>query len=149
MCALVKGNGYEPGFVVKRVDPTSALSGVVAEGDALVTVNEEPCCAELCGRDVGPLLALADQTSSAAYPRRRLVFARKGFRLAPDWSLHKICCIVCCCGSDGEGNHICCPHANDNALHYYPGGYKQHLTDIGGLTLDQGGDSLSYYSGYY
>ena len=56
---------------------------------------------------------------------------------------------VCCCGSDGEGNHICCPHANDNALHYYPGGYKQHLTDIGGLTLDQGGDSLSYYSEYY
>ena len=42
-------------FVVGRVNPTSALRGVVAEGDALVTVNEVPCC----GRDVGPLLALA------------------------------------------------------------------------------------------
>ena len=127
--ALSKGNGYEPGFVVRRVDPTSALRGVVAEGDALVTVNEVPCCR----RDVGHLLALA-QTSSAAYPRRRLVFARKGFRLAPYWSLHKICCLVCCCGSDGEGNHICCPNANEdwlkkNDLYYYPGGYKQKLID--------------------
>ena len=143
VCALVKGNDYEPGFVVRRVDPTSALRGVVAEGDALVTVNEVPCC----GRDVGPLLALA-QTSSAAYPRRRLVFARKGFRLAPYWSLHKICCLVCCCGSDGEGNHICCPNANEdwlkkNDLYYYPGGYKQKLIDHAGLGPPDGGD---YYA---
>ena len=144
VCALVKGNDYEPGFVVRRVDPTSALRGVVAEGDALVTVNEVPCCR----RDVGHLLALA-QTSSAAYPRRRLVFARKGFRLAPYWSLHKICCLVCCCGSDGEGNHICCPNANEdwqkkNGLYYYPGGYRQKLIDHGGLGPPDGGDYIDH-----
>ena len=117
--ALSKGNGYEPGFVVGRVDPTSALRGVVAEGDALVTVNEVPCC----GRDVGPWLALP-QPSSAAFPPRRLVFARKGFRLAPKWDLHKICCLLCC--SDGEGNCICCPHANEDwKRKNNPGGYKQ------------------------
>ena len=119
VCALVKGNDYEPGFVVRRVDPTSALRGVVAEGDALVTVNEVPCC----GRDVGPWLALP-QPSSAAFPPRRLVFARKGFRLAPKWNLHKICCLVCC--SDGEGNCICCPNANEDwKRKNNPGGYKQ------------------------
>ena len=90
--------GYEPGFVVGRVDPTSALRGVVAVGDALVTVNEVPCC----GRDVGPLLALAQPGG------RRLLFARKGFRLAPtqdhDWeSCGAICCLVCCC----RGNKTC------------------------------------------
>ena len=102
---LVKGHGnptgddrYEPGFVVGRVNPTSALRGVVAVGDALVTVNEVPCC----GRDVGPLLALAQPGG------RRLLFARKGFRLAPtqdhDWeSCGAICCLVCCC----RGNKTC------------------------------------------
>ena len=102
---LVKGHDnptgddrYEPGFVVGRVKPTSALRGVVAVGDALVTVNEVPCC----GRDVGPLLALAQPGG------RRLLFARKGFRLAPtqdhDWeSCGAICCLVCCC----RGNKTC------------------------------------------
>ena len=102
---LVKGHGnptgddrYEPGFVVGRVNPTSALRGVVAVGDALVTVNEVPCC----GRDVGPLLALVQPGG------RRLLFARKGFRLAPtqdhDWeSCGAICCLVCCC----RGNKTC------------------------------------------
>ena len=124
VCALVKGNDYEPGFVVRRVDPTSALRGVVAEGDALVTVNEVPCC----GRDVGPWLALP-QPSSAAFPPRRLVFARKGFRLAPKWNLHKICCLVCC--SDGEGNCICCPNANEDwKRKNNPGGYKQQTSII-------------------
>jgi hypothetical protein len=116
--ALVKGAGdgrYEPGFLVGRVDPMSALSGVVAVGDALVTVNEVPCC----GRDFGPLIALAQ------LGRRRLLFARKGFRLAPsqdhDWSFHKICCLVCCCG-DGEGNFVCCPNANEDwGKKYYSG----------------------------
>ena len=108
---LVKGHGnptgddrYEPGFVVGRVNPTSALRGVVAVGDALVTVNEVPCC----GRDVGPLLALAQPGG------RRLLFARKGFRLAPtqdhDWeSCGAICCLVCCC----RGNKTCHPSQGD------------------------------------
>ena len=95
--ALSKGNGYEPGFVVRRVDPTSALRGVVAEGDVLLFVNGVPCD-ERAG---GPLRALA-QPSSAAYPRRRLVFARKGFREyseRDDWkSCGAICCEICSCG---------------------------------------------------
>ena len=94
---FVKGNGYEPGFVVGRVDPTSALRGVVAEGDVLLFVNGVPCD-EHAG---GPLRALA-QPSSAAYPRRRLVFARKGFREyseRDDWkSCGAICCEICSCG---------------------------------------------------
>ena len=95
--ALSKGNGYEPGFVVGRVDPTSALRGVVAEGDVLLFVNGVPCD-ERAG---GPLRALA-QPSSAAYPRRRLDFARKGFREyseRDDWkSCGAICCEICSCG---------------------------------------------------
>ena len=94
---FVKGNGYEPGFVVGRVDPASALRGVVAEGDVLLFVNGVPCD-ERAG---GPLRALA-QPSSAAYPRRRLVFARKGFREyseRDDWkSCGAICCEICSCG---------------------------------------------------
>ena len=94
---FVKGNGYEPGFVVGRVNPTSALSGVVAEGDALLYVNGVPCD-ERAG---GPLRALA-QPSSAAYPQRRLDFARKGFREyseRDDWkSCGAICCEICSCG---------------------------------------------------
>jgi hypothetical protein len=47
------------------------------------------------------LRALA-QPSSAAYPRRRLVFARKGFREyseRDDWkSCGAICCEICSCG---------------------------------------------------
>ena len=89
--------GYEPGFVVGRVDPTSALRGVVAEGDALLFVNGVPCD-ERAG---GPLRALA-QPSSAAYPQRRLDFARKGFREyseRDDWkSCGAICCEICSCG---------------------------------------------------
>ena len=94
---FVKGNGYEPGFVVGRVDPASALRGVVAEGDVLLFVNGVPCD-ERAG---GPLRALA-QPSSAAYPRRRLDFARKGFREyseRDDWkSCGAICCEICSCG---------------------------------------------------
>ena len=94
---FVKGNGYEPGFVVGRVDPASALRGVVAEGDVLLFVNGVPCD-ERAG---GPLRALA-QPSSAAYPRRRLVFARKGFREyseRDEWkSCGAICCEICSCG---------------------------------------------------
>ena len=101
---FVKGNGYEPGFVVGRVDPASALRGVVAEGDVLLFVNGVPCD-ERAG---GPLRALAQPSSaayprhSAAYPRRRLVFARKGFREyseRDDWkSCGAICCEICSCG---------------------------------------------------
>ena len=94
---FVKGNGYEPGFVVGRVDPASALRGVVAEGDVLLFVNGVPCD-ERAG---GPLRALA-QPSSAAYPQRRLDFARKGFREyseRDDWkSCGAICCEICSCG---------------------------------------------------
>ena len=94
---FVKGNGYEPGFVVGRVDPASALRGVVAEGDVLLFVNGVPCD-ERAG---GPLRALA-QPSSAAYPRRRLDFARKGFREyneRDEWkSCGAICCEICSCG---------------------------------------------------
>ena len=97
---LVKGAGngrYESGFVVGRVDPASALRGVVAEGDALIFVNKVPCD-ERAG---GPLRALA-QPSSAAFPRRRLDFARKGFREyneRDEWkSCGAICCEICSCG---------------------------------------------------
>jgi len=101
------GNGgYDTGFVVGRVDPTSALSGVVAVGDALIFVNGVPCD-ERAG---GPLLALAQpswprrraQPSSAAFPPRRLDFARKGFREyseRDEWkSCGAICCEICSCG---------------------------------------------------
>ena len=135
-CALVKAR--HSGLIVRRVDPTSMLRGVVAEGDALVTVNEVSAAATTPGS------APPSRTQQRGLPAAQACFARVS--TGAKWNLPNL--LPCMLFRWRRKLHLL------SCLNLKIGKKKQPrrvhtAVRLSGANPDQGGDSLSYYSGYY